>query len=154
MSSRLPTIKIQASQAWIDQVKGAARASGRSQNEFLLNIVSQALGISPDGAVAPHGVRADALPKGWRSRLYQDRYQIVAKWMGDDWEISHFHRFTGDTIGAKILRADEVIPGDGRKVEIYVLGLTPEMQNLGLPAGSRDLRLVIAEWLGGQNGDQ
>lgn len=32
----------------------------------------------------PSGYQVDALPPGWKSRLYQDRYQLVAEWSEED----------------------------------------------------------------------
>ena len=61
---------------------------------FILEAVAEKVmrdgGILP-APIAPHGVRSDALPIGWLSRLYPNRYQLVAVWDGKGWDVEHLH---------------------------------------------------------------
>jgi hypothetical protein len=68
----------------------------------------------PPVAMAPDGVRTDARPMGWRSRLYRDRYQIVARHDGKDWIFQHFHEDenTGDAEPFGIIRAETPYPAE------------------------------------------
>lgn len=61
-------------------------------NEAVRQRVTREGGYLPV-ANAPHGVRKDARLNGWRSRLYPDRYQLVAIWDAgqNEWIIDHLH---------------------------------------------------------------
>lgn len=120
----------------------------KNRSEHILSLIladAQAHGYKLPPAAAPHGVRSDALPQGWKSRFYPDRYQIVAVWNGKEFEFSHLHeteRFDSDRV-LDTLRADEVIPGDGRKVEVTVLDVPETVNKEKLQQG---IRLELMTW--------
>lgn len=93
---------------------------------------------------APYGVRKDARPDGWKSRLYADRYQLVAVWsLQDGFVFNHLHEYDIDPSRLfGTIRAEEVMPGDGIRVEISVLDVPPGLMQEQL-AGQ--LRLSLGE---------
>ncbi len=97
------------------------------------------------GAKAPQGVRSDVLPAGWLSRLYQDRYQLVAVCTNQGIDVTHLHKFEGEITNVyDTLRADEVAPGDALKIEVTVLNVPAKVSKQDL---TQELRFAIMEWI-------
>lgn len=122
-----------------------------SRNDYILAAVQSRV-ESESGQLpapkAPHGVRNDALPDGWRSRLYKNRYQIVAVIAPEDVYFHHWHELPDEPQLPFLatITADEVLPGDGNKVEVYVYGAT----KMDADTIKQGLRLPLSEWLGMQ----
>lgn len=97
-------------------------------------------------ASAPHGVRLDALPDGWKSRMYPDRYQIVAVWDGNEFFFSHAHEFGKVSFERvyEVVMTDEVYPHDNRKVEVTIVDVPKTAMRDNV---LHDLRLALHEWI-------
>lgn len=96
-------------------------------------------------ASRPHGVRLDAMPTGWKSRLYRDRYQLVAIWNRDGFQFIPLHEFdlvrTGRVYGT--LRAETPEP-----CEITVLDIP---RDTSPDKVSAQLHLDYITWLSEQD---
>jgi hypothetical protein len=121
----MPTINITVTEEFRDTLADMLSQEGiKNRSDYILSLIqadAKSRGYLLPPAIAPWGVRQDALPQNtdgghWKSRLYSDRYQIVAVWNGKGFEFSHLHEFGVIEQGRifDTLRADEVISGDGR----------------------------------------
>jgi hypothetical protein len=75
---------------------------------------------------------------------------IVADWQAKsrEWQFTHYHEWSGDQSrlsSANSFRADEILPGDGLAVEVWVIAPEHMLQRRG--AIPRDIRPALSEWL-------
>lgn len=149
----LKNVGVRATYRWLFALDEHIKRIGfvGSRNDYVLAAINEkvkAEGGTLPAAKAPHGVRGDALPDGWRSRLYRDRYQIAAILAPEDVYFHHWHELPQEPELPFLatLTADEVLPGDNNKVELYVYGAT----KMDADAIKQGIRLPLSEWLGMQ----
>jgi hypothetical protein len=65
-----------------------------SRSDYILTALVEKMISESDEDVpspkAPHGVRMDARPEGWKSRLYADRYELV---VDENMKVHHLHEY-------------------------------------------------------------
>lgn len=87
-------ITFKASEDWRNHLNAI---SGKNTSAYIIQAIEEKADRDgqpfPVAAVAPHGVRSDALPTGWKSRLYKDRYQLVAEYTVTGFEVCHLHEY-------------------------------------------------------------
>jgi hypothetical protein len=90
--------------------------------------------------VALDGYRKDQIPEGWKSRLYEDKYQLVIDVFNE--RITHLHQYVGSIQGAKVANAER----DGIKAELYLINLPVGLDEATL---SQEISLILSEQLEG-----
>jgi hypothetical protein len=117
MPSKNKSIGSRARPEFVDFLDSHLQQSGYpgSRSDYVLEAITEKL--QHDGAIgipvpkAPSGISEGERPTGWRSRLYKDRYQLVAA-LDDshEWHICHQHESThrGKPLG--VIRAETPYP--------------------------------------------
>lgn len=86
-------ISVYANDRWLDHLRSIAPNLSAYVIQACEEKAAREGQPFPVAAIAPHGVRNDALPQGWKSRLYQNRYQLVAEYTASGFEIYHYHEY-------------------------------------------------------------
>lgn len=134
----LKQIKFHARPEFADALKELAKQTGDNQSEVIVKAIqhyASMLGTEMPTAVAPHGVRSDALPKGWKSRLYPDRYVLIAYWDGSSIKLEQHHLSEREATDSAW-----VIETAGNKFVVYPSGFKWDDLH------KHDVILMLMEW--------
>lgn len=139
--TKLKNVSYRGSQEYVEALSQIAQNEGQTLAQFVESAVQarvEAIGASLPASKAPRGVRVDMIPRGWKSRLYADRYQLVAEWGVEGFTITQLHQFHAPIKDAKTYT--DVIGGE--KVELYVVGIAEMNEAL-----YHDMFLAVLSWL-------
>lgn len=149
MPSNLKQLKTRVSEQFRDEFNAIAEKHNLNASKFIADAIAEKIqrdySETLPGASAPHGVRKDVLPSGWKSRLYRDRYQAVAQWTGtsEGFVFHNYHEFNEDLNDRvfQIVRTEQPEPA-----EITIIDIPNDhpfsKENVG-----RELNFAYMEWL-------
>lgn len=157
MPSKMPNLGARATKEFIAALDAHIQSVGfkGKRSDYILGAITERMkreaATKVPAAKAPHGVRNDSLPlnpdgTSWKSRLYPDRYQLVAIWNGAEFEIYNLHEspaFNKSRIFGN-LRADEIAPNDGNKIEVTILDVP---QGIERERVTETLRYELMAWI-------
>ncbi|MGB1284992.1 MAG: hypothetical protein ACPG7F_00545 [Aggregatilineales bacterium] len=101
-------VKISATRHYRDQLDAAAggRENRTAFIEEALHDAADRAGVALPARMSPNGLRAGVLPDGWKSRLYENRMQLVAFWNGREIDFKHLHLYAGGFRDGVLLSED------------------------------------------------
>ena len=147
MPSKLKQLKTYVTAEYQSAFDKIAKLYKLNKSEFISDAISEKIkrdyGTDLGVSSAPHGVRNDALPTGWKSRLYRDRYQLIAKFTDNGFELSHYHEFA-ESLDNRVF--DTLNAETPEPVEITVIDV-PERHKNKRDVIMTDLHLAYLEWL-------
>lgn len=135
----LKQIKFKATEAFRNELYVLLKQHNIAVKTFIVDAIIEKAkrdyDVQLQPASAPHGVRNDALPVNWKSRLYRDRYQLVAVKEKYGVELIPLHQYEGETVSTTAYINHRVESPE--KAEIYA----------PTDISARDLQLAYMEWL-------
>ena len=149
MATKLKQIIAYVRPEYREELKDILKQENIRTSEFIIQAIDEKVQRDFDTtlqpASAPHGVRSDALPTGWKSRLYKDRYQIIAKWTGsgEGFILCHYHEFTENLENRiyKTVRTEE-----GQPAEVTIIDI-PTDHPFSIENAMKEIESAYLEWL-------